>query len=83
MTQEVTITRGGQITLTKNLREKMNVHEGDKVVLNFVDGSVMVSKKNPSVFKNIEGFLPERFENTLKKIRSDEEERLRRLGIIP
>jgi len=82
MTSEVVITRGGQITLTKGIREKMKVAEGDRVVLNFIDGSVIISKKNPSIFRNLEGFLPENFDTVLSKIRSNEKERLKRLGII-
>jgi bifunctional DNA-binding transcriptional regulator/antitoxin component of YhaV-PrlF toxin-antitoxin module len=82
MTQEVIVTRNGQTTLTKKIREKMKVNEGDKIVMNFLEGSVIISKKNPSVFRNIKGFLPKNFENTLKKMRTGEKGRLKELGLL-
>ncbi|MBI4399331.1 hypothetical protein HY570_01150, partial [Candidatus Micrarchaeota archaeon] len=54
---------------------KMGVKEGDRVILNISGDILMVSKKDPGVFDNFEDFLPEKFEKTLKKIRSDEKER--------
>ncbi len=82
MTEETVVTRGSQITLTKEVREKLHISEGDKLVLNVAGDVLMVSKKNPKVFDNFEEFLPEKFENVLKKIRYDEKERLKRLGVI-
>ena len=82
MTDETIVTRGGQITLTKGIREKMKIREGDKVILNIVGDTVMVSKRDPNIFDKFNDFLPERFDKTLAKIRSDERERLKKLGII-
>ncbi len=82
MSEETIVTRGNQITLTKEIREKMHIREGDKVILNIKGDVLMVSKRDSRVFDNFEDFLPEKFEKTLKKIRTDEKERLKRLGII-
>ena len=82
MAEDTIVTRGSQITLTKEIREKMHIKEGDKVILNIQGDVLMVSKKNAKVFDDFEGFLPEGFSNILKKIRADEKERLKRLGII-
>lgn len=82
MAEYTTVTRGNQITLTKEVREKLRIKEGDKVVLNIQGDALMVSKKDSKVFDDFEEFLPEKFEKVLKKIRSDEKERLKRLGII-
>ncbi|MBI3412649.1 MAG: AbrB/MazE/SpoVT family DNA-binding domain-containing protein [Candidatus Aenigmarchaeota archaeon] len=82
MSEETTVTRGSQITLTKEIREKMRIKEGDRVILNIQGGVLIVSKRDSAVFDKFDDFLPERFEKTLKKIRSDEKERLKRLGIL-
>lgn len=78
---ETTVTRGSQITLTKEIRDKLRIKEGDRVVLNVSGDILMVSKKNSKVFDKVGDFLPERFDRILRKIRSDERERLKRLGI--
>jgi AbrB family looped-hinge helix DNA binding protein len=74
---EVKVTRGSQITLTQEVREKIDVEEGDKVVLNVLDGQIMVSKKDPEAFET-EGFLPEDFEQSLREMRRDSRDRLER-----
>lgn len=75
---EVKVTRGSQITLTQEVREKIGVKEGDKVVLNVVDGQIMVTKKDPEAFET-EGFLPEDFEKSLEEMRKDSSDRLERI----
>ena len=82
MGEETIVTRGSQITLTKDIREKLDIKEGDRLVLNIQCGTLMISKRDSAVFDKFKEFLPEKFEHTLKKIRLDEKERLRRLGII-
>ena len=82
MSAETIVTRGSQITLTKDAREKLGIREGDRVVVNVAGDVIMISKKNSKVFDDFEDFLPANFEKTLKKIRTDEKERLKRLGII-
>ncbi|MFH0837023.1 MAG: AbrB/MazE/SpoVT family DNA-binding domain-containing protein [Candidatus Aenigmatarchaeota archaeon] len=82
MPEESIVTRGNQITLTKEIREKMHVMEGDVVTLNIEGDVLMISKRNSEVFDNFEDFLPERFDKTMRKLRTDEKDRLKRLGII-
>ena len=82
MTEETVVTRGNQITLTKEIREKMNVAEGDRVILNLEGGILLVSKRDPKVFDDFEDFLPDNFDKIMKKMRADEKERLKRLGVI-
>ena len=82
MSEETTVTRGNQITLTKDVRDKLNIREGDRIILNIMGGALMVSKRNSKVFDSIKGFLPEKFDRILEKIRSDEGERLKRFGMI-
>lgn len=82
MAGETVVTRGNQITLTKEIREKMKVSEGDSVILNLDGDVLLVTKKNPGAFDNCKGFLPKNFDKILKELRSDEIKRLRRLGIL-
>lgn len=79
---EVIVTRGSQITLTKEVREKMKVKEGDIIILNVIGDVLLASKRDPKILRKVSNFLPENFDKILKSIRSNPEERLRRLGII-
>lgn len=81
MTQ-VVVTRGSQITLTKEVRDKLGIREGDTVVVNTLGGIAIIAKRDPKSWRKLGGFLPPNFEDTLKKIRSDSTKRLRRLGIV-
>lgn len=78
---EVVVTRGGQMTLTRDVREKLHISEGDTIIVNTIGDMIMASKRDPNVFEKHD-FLPENFEKTLKKIRLSPEERLKRFGIV-
>jgi AbrB family looped-hinge helix DNA binding protein len=78
---ETIVTRGGQITLTKDVRRKLEVTEGDTMIVNTMGSTILVSKKDPRAFDK-GGFLPSDFKKILKKIRKFPEERLKRFGII-
>lgn len=82
MGREIVVTRGSQITLTKMEREKVNIKEGDRVVINVFKDTLLISKKNPEIFDKFESFLPTNFGDTLKKMRNDQKERLKRMGAI-
>lgn len=78
---ETTVTRGGQITLTKDIREKLDIAEGDTLIVNTIGETAVVSKKDIHVFEK-HGFLPENFDKILESIRKFSlPERLKRLGI--
>lgn len=79
---EVIVTRGGQITLTKDVREKLGIAEGDIMSVNVLGETAIVSKRNPRALE-IHHFLPDNFSKTLHELRSFSwEKRLKRLGII-
>jgi len=78
---EVVVTRGCQITLAKDVREKLGIREGDIVIVNALGGVATIAKRDPKVWRTLGGFLPPDFQETLKKMRTDSTERLRRLGI--
>ncbi len=77
------VTRGGQITLTKDVREKLGIREGDMIIVNVVGDRIVASKRDPSVFEKHHHFLPDNFPKILKEMRGGSfENRLKRLGII-
>ena len=82
MSEVTTVTRGSQITLTKDIREAVGIREGDRVILNIVGNTITVTKRDPSVFDNLKRFLPDNIEEVLGKTRTDDRKRLKRLGII-
>ncbi|MHA1713440.1 MAG: AbrB/MazE/SpoVT family DNA-binding domain-containing protein [Candidatus Ranarchaeia archaeon] len=78
---EVVVTRNGQITLTKDIRDKLNIREGDTVILNAMDNLVIVTKRDPAVFEKPLDFLPDNYSKILNQIRKDFDERFKKLGI--
>jgi len=65
---EVMVTRGGKITLARDIREKLHVHEGDVLIVNVLGETALVSKRDSRAFEKHD-FLPENFSNTLKTMR--------------
>ena len=72
---EVVVTRGSQITLTKDIREELNIKEGDTVTINLSGDQAILTRKDPEAFE-IEGFLPDKFDEIMEKSRNDSRERL-------
>ena len=78
---QVVVTRGSQITLTREIREKLGIHEGDVVTLNTLGGMVVITKRDPDAWRRSGDFLPETFAKTLATMRSaDARDRFKRLG---
>ncbi len=78
---EVIVARHGQITISKQLREELNIREGDKVIVNKDDGFVVIAKKDANVWGKLGDFLPDNFEKVLEKIRSDSSKRFKEVGL--
>lgn len=79
---ETIVTRGGQITLTKDIRQKLHIQEGDRLVLHILGNSLSVSKQNIKAFEK-GGFLSTSFPKVLKDMRSfSYSKRLKRLGVL-
>lgn len=72
---EVSVTRGSQITLTKKVREKIGIEEGDIVTINVSGDQAIITKKDPEAFDE-EGFLPKNFDKIENSMREDSKERL-------
>ena len=78
---EIIVTRGGQITLTKDIRTKLNIKEGDSVNLNSIGKIIILSRKDPKAFE-IGNFLPDNFSKTIEETRKlDLITRLKKLKI--
>lgn len=81
MSRKTIVTRGNRITLTKAEMEKTNIRVGDKVIINIFKNILFITKRNTEVFDNFNSFLPSNFKDVMKKMRINEEERLKRFGI--
>jgi AbrB family looped-hinge helix DNA binding protein len=76
----VKVTRNSQITIPKEIRDKVGIKEGDRVEVSIEDDKVVMRKVE---LEDITDFLPRDFEEVVAKIRKDSTDRLKRLGIIP
>lgn len=76
------MTRNTQITIPKEIREKLGIRVGDKIEVDIEDDKVVVRKIKPSLVE-YRDFLPIGFDRVLEKIRKDSTGRLRRLGVVP
>jgi antitoxin PrlF len=52
-----TMTTRGQITIPAEIREKLNLHSGNKLEFILKDGQIIVLPINQSI-KNLKGILP-------------------------
>lgn len=80
---QTVVTRNAQITLTREVRERLGIREGDIVIINVVGEQAMLTKRDPGFWRSHEPCLPEDFGEVLRKMRGDSRERLRRLGLTP
>ena len=76
----VKVTRNSQITIPKEVREKVGIKEGDRVDVT-VEGDKVVIRKIE--LDEITDFLPKDFEEIMKKMKRDSRDRLRELGVLP
>lgn len=73
---EVVVTRNHKVTLPKDLRDKLSIREGDRVVLNVLGGSALLTKRDPGAFREGSSFLPKDFDETLEELREGSGKRL-------
>lgn len=77
------VTRGCQITLGKDIREDLNIDVGTPVTVNKMGSMIIIQKIDEKVWDKAGDFLPENFDSVLRKIRTDETSRLKKLGVLP
>lgn len=78
----VTVTRNAQITIPKEIREKLGIKEGDRVNVSLENEKMVLKKVKPSI-EEYHDFLPKGFESILEKLRTNSKSRFKRLGIVP
>jgi len=78
----VTVTRNAQITIPKEVREKLGIKEGDRVNVSLENEKIVLKKVKPSIEEYYD-FLPKGFESILEKLRTNSKCRFKRLGIVP
>ena len=76
------VTRSGQITLDKKLRDELGIKVGTPLETNRLGDMIIIAKKNRSVWRKSVGFLPKEFSNTLKSTKKDYRERLKKLKVL-
>jgi AbrB family looped-hinge helix DNA binding protein len=79
----VIVTRNAQITIPRDVREALDIHEGDRVTMRVEGGRIVIEKVTEDVWSDCTDFLPDDFDDVLAKLRSDSRERLKRLGLAP
>lgn len=77
----VTVTRHSQITIPKKIREALGIREGENVDIYLNNEKIIIRKSLPKI-KDFHDFLPQDFDNVLRKIRKDSRNRLKELGIL-
>lgn len=51
LTQLATVTQKGQITIPKEMREKLNISLKSRVLVSVSNGSVQIKRAGPSIFE--------------------------------
>lgn len=64
----MTVTRNGQVTIPKEMREKLGIEEGTRVVMEERDGRILLRKGEYDWSKHKQ-ILADGFEETIKDIR--------------
>jgi AbrB family looped-hinge helix DNA binding protein len=85
MDMKTIVTRNGQITLSKEYRNKLGIREGTPVYERMVGNMIIIEKANPEFWDTYRGgSLPDKFDEILKEIRARGEvkSRLKELGVI-
>ena len=75
------ITRNYQITIPKEIREKLKLRLGEKVTIRLEGDKIIVQRILDDVWDDCTDFLPENFEKILESLKEDSIKRFKRLGI--
>jgi len=78
----VIITRNYQITIPKQIREKLGLKEGDKVEIYQEGDRIVIKKLEKRELEELRDFLPENFDEILSRIRGSTMNRLKRLDVL-
>ncbi len=79
---KVIITRNFQITIPKEVREKLKLSIGDQMLIHAEGLKIIVEPTSDDVWEICSDFLPENYEKIQEKLRADAADRFKKLGII-
>ncbi len=79
---KVIITRNFQITIPKEVREKLKLSIGDQMLIHAEGLKIIVEPTSDDVWEICSDFLPENYEKIQEKLRADATDRFKKLGII-
>lgn len=74
------VTRSGQITLDKEIREALGIDVGTPLEMNRIGDHIIIKKKDSSVWRKSSGFLPKDFAEAIKGMHKDYRERMKELN---
>ncbi len=77
----VKITRNYQVTIPKQIREKLGLKEGDRVEIYWEEDKIIIKKVEEDI-EELRDFLPKDFDEILKKVRGNTVDRLKRIGVL-
>ena len=78
----VTVTRNAQVTIPKEIRDALEIREGDRVTMRVEGREVVIEKVAEEVWSDCTDFLVDDFEKVLVKLRADSRTRFKNLGLI-
>ncbi len=78
----VTVTRNAQVTIPKEIRDALDIREGDRVTMRVEGKEVVIEKVAGEVWSDCTDFLVDGFEKVLAELRADSRRRFRNLGVI-
>ncbi len=70
-----TVTRNGQITLRKEIRDELGIREGTQLTINRKGDVIMIKKVDDNSWEELESFLPDNFDDELERDRELSAER--------
>jgi AbrB family looped-hinge helix DNA binding protein len=79
--EKTTITRNFQITIPREIREKLHLKQGEHLRMQVQEDHIIVERMEENVW-DTHDFLPANFPEILDKLRTDETEKYKRLGIL-
>lgn len=79
---ETIVTRAGQITLSKDIRDALGITIGTPLEVNRVGSTILIEKKDAKYWDKAGKILPEDFESTLRLLRRGADVRLREQGML-
>ena len=76
------ITRNYQITIPKDIRDKLKLKLGEKITIHLEGEKIIIQRFSEDIWNECTDFLPENFDKIVANLREDATKRFKKLGII-